>query len=150
MKIKKNTKLFLLAPLFILFTINAHGEELTVNHLVTIWLKKDLSEHAIDQVIDATRMLSDIEQVHNLKILTPLYQAKAKSVFNKALSNIKDAICDRPGKTYSFAINMQFKNKTDLHKYSQDTIHKKYVTEYLDPSLEKITVHDSKIMLPRH
>ena len=119
-------KTLLLAVMIALgIAVPAYSADQSITHVVIVWVKEDVSEQQISDIIDKTKALSEIEVVRALKVGAPV-PSDRKTVDD----------------SFSFAMSLEFKSSADMQKYVEHEIHQAYVKEVLAPALKKYVVYD--------
>jgi hypothetical protein len=108
--------------MFLALSVNLNAD---VNHIVFCWLKEPNSMDTKSKLIEATKSLKVISEV--------------ESIFIGHKISSERKIVDS---SYDLSITFRFKNKENLDKYLQHSIHKDVTTKALIPLTSKVVIYD--------
>jgi len=108
--------------MFLALSVNLNAD---VNHIVFCWLKESNSMDAKSKLIEVTKSLKEINEV--------------ESIFIGHKISSERKIVDS---SYDLSITFRFKNKENLDKYLQHSIHKDVTTKALIPLTSKVVIYD--------
>ena len=116
--------IFILSLVACTTTIDEHTDSQVV-HVVLVWLKEPNNEQHIQQIIEATQQLKEIEELKQLRV-------------GKSISSDRKIVDD----SFDVGIYMIFDDTKAMHRYLIHPKHKEAVKNVIKPLSNKIRVYD--------
>ena len=124
---KNYLRWLLIPPLLMMGSIfnTAFADSNSIHHIVMLWFPPTTSVVYLEEVIQKTRQLADIEGVHNLKVGTAI--------------NSERTIVDD---SFDIGISMQFNSLNDMKRYLKHPRHQAFVKRYIKGKASRLVVYD--------
>jgi len=104
------------------------NQDLPVQHIVLLWLNKELSENKIEEIIKGTKALKKINQVKNVKV--------GKVIFSE-----RPIVDD----SFDLGIIFEFETVEAMQSYTKGSAHKAFVEKSIKGNIKKIVVYDIQV-----